>query len=263
VGELAAAYAARPPYPHVHLADFLEDTVARRIVAEFPDSRGGWLHYKHYNEWKLAITSRAEFPPFIGAVVDELNSPEFCAWLSVLTGIPGLLADPMLEGGGMHQTERGGYLNMHADFTMHHYQPRWRRRVNVILFLNEGWKPEWGGAIELWDHDMQRCVVRVPPLLNHALIFTLSEQSWHGYPEPIEPPPGVTRKSLALYYYTPEVDDSYVARATSYRPRPQDGSRVPFIWADNVLLAVYTRLKMRFRMSDSLASRILGKLRRS
>jgi hypothetical protein len=102
----------------------------------------------------------------------------------------------------------------------------------------------------------------VPPLLNHALIFTLTEHSWHGYPEPIEPPPGVNRKSLALYYYTLEPDETYVPKSTNYRPRPGDRARAPFIWADNKLLALYSRLKTRFRLSDSLASRILAKLGR-
>jgi hypothetical protein len=68
-------------------------------------------------------------------VADELNSPEFVEWLSELTGIPGLIADTDLEGGGLHQSGRGGFLNIHADFTMHHYHKHWRRRVNLILYL--------------------------------------------------------------------------------------------------------------------------------
>ena len=75
----------------------------------------------------------------MGAVVDELNSAAFVAWLSELTGIPDLIADPSLEGGGLHQSGTGGFLNVHADFTTHRHQKHWRRRVNVIVYLNPHW----------------------------------------------------------------------------------------------------------------------------
>jgi hypothetical protein len=184
------------------------------------------------------------------------------AWLSELTGIAGLEADRGLEGGGLHQTERGGFLNIHADFTHHHRRPGWRRRCNLILYLNEGWKDEWGGALEFWDAGMRGCVARHPPRLNHAVVFTTGPASYHGYPEPIRPPPAVTRKSLALYYYTPETDPAAAPRSTRYRARPGDGFRVVGVWLDNRLLALYSRLKRAFGLSDRPVSKLLGFLRR-
>jgi hypothetical protein len=67
------------------------------------------------------MPQRALFPPQLGEVTDELNSPEFVARLSELTGIPDPISDPGLEGGGLHQSGRGGFLNVHTDFSMHHY----------------------------------------------------------------------------------------------------------------------------------------------
>ena len=101
------------------------------------------------------------------------------------------MADPMLEGGGLHQSGPGGYLNVHTDFSMHHFHTHWHRRVNLILYLNPGWQEEWGGAIELWerkDGKMARCAAKYPPLLNHALIFTTDERSLHGFPDPLTCP---------------------------------------------------------------------------
>ena len=109
---------------------------------------------------KLGFTKRDAFPPALGRLVDELNSPEFVAWLCKLTGIDGLMADPILEGGGLHQSTRGGFLNVHTDFSTHHYHKNWRRRVNLILYLNPEWEEQWGGAIELWDTQMKNCVAK-------------------------------------------------------------------------------------------------------
>ncbi len=258
--DLARTYRANLPYPHIRLTEFLDGEVLRRVVAEFP--RPGdvsWIQYKHYNENKLGKNDRANFPPTIGKLIDELNSPEFVAWISELTGIPGLMPDPSLEGGGMHQTETGGFLNMHADFTHHHHHPTWRRRCNLILYLNDDWREEWGGALELWDRDMKRCVVKYPPFVNHAVIFSTTEESFHGYPDAITCPAGVTRKSLALYYYTLDGDSHAKPKATNYRARPGDGlRRGAFVWLDKKVLAAYSALKRTFGLSDSFASTLLG-----
>jgi hypothetical protein len=260
---LAAQYRDNLPFPHMRLTDFLEDGVIRRAAEEFPATGDAtWIQYKHYNENKLGKTDRATFPPMIGKVIDELNSPEFVAWLSRLTGIDGLMADPSLEGGGMHQTEAGGFLNMHTDFTHHHHRPGWRRRCNLILYLNDGWRDEWGGAIEFWDRDVKQCVAKYQPLLNNAVIFNTTDISYHGYPDPIAPPQDVTRKSLALYYYTLEADPPSAPRSTNYRARPGDGVRAVWIWLDKKALAVYSALKRKLGLSDAFVSKVLGWLSR-
>jgi len=185
------------------------------------------------------------------------------AWLSELTGIEGLVSDDTLEGGGLHQSPRGGFLNVHADFTMHHHHKNWRRRINLILYLNEGWQEEWGGSIELWDREMKRCEARVAPLLNHALIFNTDQHSFHGFPDRLSCPEGVSRKSLALYYYTPEVNVKTAGKSTNYRARPSDGRlEAALIWADKQAVNLYSRVKETFGLSDDLASRVLGLLSR-
>jgi hypothetical protein len=257
---LRAEYQRQPPFPHAHLSQFLEARVADRLIDEFVDPHHGpWVQYKHYNENHLGMFHRDAFPPVIRQVFDELNSPSFVAWLSELTGIPRLIADPSLEGGGLHLSEAGSFLHIHADFTRHHHHTNWRRRVNVIVYLNRSWQTEWGGAIELWDQAMQRPVVRIPPLFNHAIIFNTDERSYHGFPDPLTCPPGVMRRSLALYYYTADADVTANARSTNYRPRPGDGLRKSaLIWADRQLVDVYSRVKSTLHLSDDFASRALG-----
>jgi Rps23 Pro-64 3,4-dihydroxylase Tpa1-like proline 4-hydroxylase len=261
---LARQYRLNQPCPHVLIKDFLEPATALAMAAQFPRAASeAWTQYKHANENKLGMAKRQLFPPAIAAVTDALNSPEFVAWISELTGIPHLMADPMLEGGGLHQSGPGGYLNVHTDFSMHHFHANWRRRVNLILYLNPEWPEEWGGALELWEQKMARCAAKYPPLLNHALIFTTDERSLHGFPDPLTCPHGQSRKSLALYYYTVESDQKITGHSTDYFARPQDGwGKSAMIWLDKKAVDLYSRAKARFGFSDELASRVLGFLSR-
>ncbi len=261
---LALQYRNNSPCPHILLKDFLQPGIALTMAKEFPHpTTEAWTQYKHANENKLGMPKRELFPPTIRAVVDELNTPEFVAWVSQLTGIPNLIADPILEGGGLHQSGPGGYLNVHTDFSQHHFHTSWHRRVNLILYLNPDWQEQWGGSLELWERNMARCAVKYPPLLNYALVFTTDERSLHGFPDPLTCPEGQSRKSIALYYYTVEHDAKFSGHSTDYFARPQDGWwKSAMIWLDKKALDLYSRAKARFGFSDEFASKVLGFLSR-
>ena len=49
---------------------------------------------------------------------------------------------------------------------------------------------------------MSKAVVKILPIFNRMAIFSTTEISWHGHPDPLTCPPERSRKSLALYYYT-------------------------------------------------------------
>jgi hypothetical protein len=260
--ELAAVYRGAEPFPHVVLDDFLVPAAADRVLAEFPAvTDGEWIHYRHVNENKHGMTDREAAGPAAAAVMAELLSARFVGLLERLTGLPALLADPSLEGGGLQQSERGGFLNVHADFTVHPHRPDWRRRVNVLLYLNPNWDDAWGGQLELWDRSMSRCVRRVSPQHNRVVIFGTDETTFHGHPDPLACPERQTRKSVALYYFSAERVRP-VARSTEYRPRPGDGAQALFIHADTLALRAYDRIKRRFGFDDRVISRVLGALSR-
>ena len=256
---LAVQYRHAKPVPHIYLEGFIDIDAAKAASADFPPPHTAeWTHYQHQNENKHGMAKRQLFPSTIGKVSDALNSPEFLQWLSTLTGIPGLMADPSLEGGGLHQSGRGGFLNVHTDFSHHHYHTNWKRRVNLILYLNPDWNEAWGGALELWDNRMQGCVAKYIPALNSAVIFNTDENSYHGFPDPLQCPPDTSRKSLAFYYYTLDNHSRVASRSTNYRARPDDGPvKSVMIWLDKQAVNLYSRAKARFGFSDEFASRIL------
>jgi len=245
-------------FPHIVLDDFLDGELLRDAVTEFPALSGrDWIHYQHFNENKGGLNKRAAIPPKLLAVIDELNSPEFVSWLSELTGISELVPDPDLEGGGLHQIKTGGFLNIHADFTVHPHRRMWRRRVNVLVYLNEGWREEYGGHLELWTKDMKRYFKQVLPVFNRCVIFNTDRDSYHGHPKPLTCPEDTTRKSIALYYFTEE-KETPVKITTNYRARPDDGLKAVFIYLDKKILSLYNWLKGVLGINDDFVSRFLN-----
>lgn len=155
--------------------------------------------------------------PITNMVLEYMYSSEVLKFLQNLTGIEGLMGDPEYLGGGVHKINRGGKLDIHADFNIHFRSNLWRR-INVLIYLNKEWQSEWGGELELWEKDLSRCSVRIFPEFNRAAIFNITDDAFHGHPEPLNTPEGVSRYSLALYYYTKD------------RPEHEKAPFHPVIW---------------------------------
>ena len=253
---LKTEFATAHPYQHVVIDNFLPQNVFQQAMADFDVvSKEQWTGYLHVNERKFANSNPSTWGPTLQQIANELNSPEFVSLLEELTGIPNLLIDPAFEGGGLHQSLRGGFLNMHADFTVHPHQRQWKRRLNLLLYCNENWLPEYGGDLELWDSTMSHAEKVVQPLGNRVLIFATDPTSFHGHPDPLQCPDGVARRSMALYYFTYE--DKPNVRSTEYRARPNDGSKGILIYLDKMTLRIFDKAKRRLGISNSFANRIL------
>src|SRR3984885_6123668 len=255
--QLSRQYQSASPYPHIVLENFLDPEVLDDCIAEFNklNESDEWINYTHYNEKKKGLNKLDLLPVAIKGTINELNSPEFLQFLSTLTGIKDLQKDDFLEGGGIHQSTKGGYLNIHADFTVHPHHRNWQRRVNVLVYLNKNWQDEWGGKLELWDKQMKACEVKVPPVFNRCVIFNTDADSYHGHPEPMTCPEGVYRRSIALYYYS--IEDKPFRRATHYQARPGEGSKKIMVKIDNAMVAAYTEIKGRLGANDKIISKIL------
>jgi hypothetical protein len=261
LGADRGAYAAGAPFPHIVIDDVLTDAAFAAAVAEFPATNDPfWKGYLHVNETKYSNTAPDSWGPTLRGIAREFCSEEFVAYLEHLTGIEGLMADWSMDGGGLHQTLRGGHLNIHADFSTHHEHADWARRVNILLYLNEEWLPEWGGELELWDPEMTGKQATVTPKGNRMLVFTTSLDSFHGHPDALTCPPGMARRSMALYYFTQ--DEHAVRRSTNYRARPEDGLKRVAIAADRTALDVYDRLKRRLGLSDEKVQGVLERVNR-
>lgn len=201
------AYVNAEPFPNTYFDDFFNPDVLKKVLEEFPDlTKNPDYQYKDQNQVKLAANSEERFGEVTKEIMHFLNSEPFLNFLSALTGIENLIPDPYFLGGGYHQILPGGYLKVHVDFNKH---PRNKldRRLNVLVYLNEDWEEEYGGHFQLFDTSMKECKVKILPKFNRLALFTTSHISYHGHPDPLTCPPGRSRRSLAVYYYTNGRDD--------------------------------------------------------
>lgn len=218
---LDALHFTPQPYPHTVIDQLFEPEWAAAIAASFPTVDHRWHRRHHLHSDKHTFDRYGEMPSTIRKAIAALHGPRFMDLLAQVADVERLEPDWDLFGGGMHVTQPGGFLDVHADFQVHPTTGA-RRVLNLLAFFNPGWQASWGGYLELWTPDMQECAVSIAPLHNRAVLFATSATSFHGQPVPLTCPPGVVRKSLALYWYTPAPETAGLLRTTDYRPRPHE-----------------------------------------
>jgi hypothetical protein len=261
--DLSREYASAQPFPAIVMDDFLTAEAAETALTHFPGlEQPGWINYIRPNERKFGMRDPSTIPTPLQHILSELTSPRFVELVAAITRIPGLQVDDSYEGAGLHSCDRGGFLNIHSDFNIHPHRPTWRRRLNLLIYLNPDWQEPWGGHLEFWDPGMKRCARRIEPIFNRAALFQTDETTLHGHPDPFLCPPHATRKALVLYYFTVEAVPPPI-RSTNHRPRPTDGfGRRALINADKMALRVYDYSKRVLGFDDHWMSWFLGKLSR-
>ncbi len=216
----SSEYASADPFPNVVLDDVFEPGLLEDVLEEFDGmDRARWHHTERETERKSSTEDFRHFGPATRSLITQLNAAPFMDFLEHLTGIRGLVPDPHLRGGGLHEIRRDGELGVHADFNFYRRLGVYRR-LNLLLYLNTGWQEAWGGELELWDRGGTHCVKRIAPVFNRVVIFDTSNFSYHGHPRPLACPPDRARKSIALYYYTVEcpAEDDREPHTTIFLP---------------------------------------------
>lgn len=212
-------YNAAQPFPHIVLHDFLDEDVLDLCLREFPSAPDRSAGYQRSQEnLKFEFKPETLSPP-LRSLFYSFNSIPFVGFIENLTGIKGLIPDPHFAGAGFHQVSDGGHLDIHADFNFHAAMGL-ERRINVLIYLNRGWREEYGGCFEIWDQKMTRCCERVVPEFNTCVVFNTSSTSFHGNPARVNHPQQQPRRAIALYYYTATWDNQRRAHTTQFKVRP-------------------------------------------
>ena len=220
------------PFKHCIIDNFLNEEIYQIIYNTFPEKPDNNFHkYLNPIEVKYAIDDFKYIDNEIVNFFLALSSDKLINKFENLFNIEDLEYDPHLHGAGVHMHPRNGRLNMHLDYEKHPLMNK-QRRLNIIYYVNKEWKTEWNGDTQLWDQNMQNCIVKSYPEKNRAIIFETTELSWHGVPEKIMCPENIYRKTLAYYYISPMVNkrdnkktgansEGFRTKATFIK-RPQD-----------------------------------------
>lgn len=222
---LSGDYCFAEPFPHIVIDNFLPNDLIDKIYNNFPKEK--LKHDVVFDLGYAGLHKRQVMPidcnGFVRSVFGFFNSVSIIQFLESLTTIPALISDPHYMGGGFHETSKGGKLGIHADFRIND-KLHLNRRLNMIIYLNKDWKDEYGGHLELWDKEMKHKIHSIAPIYNRCVIFNTDADSFHGHPDPLTTPDGITRRSIALYYYTASkrIYEDSVAHSTMYKARATD-----------------------------------------
>ncbi len=193
------------PFRHVVIDSFFDRDYADVCAGGFPSpddpcwqrSEDADIEVKQRTDWK----SEFDVPEAVLPAIRILNSSIFLSAMSQVMNIPKVIPDPYFTGGGLNVTMRGGLLDVHVDGN-YHDATGLNRRLNALVYFNEGWEESWGGEFGIYNDAGEQCIKKVPPLFNRLVIFDSHDKSFHGLPDPVNFPVGVPRKSIILYYYT-------------------------------------------------------------
>jgi hypothetical protein len=214
------------PVPNFCIDNFLEESFANQVLSAYPSfeeaTKVGRSFSAVNEKGKVQVTDSSSFAEPIAELNRTLASPEFLELLSDVFEMPNLLADDELVGGGIHQTGSRGHLDVHVDFNYLESREL-HRRLNILIYFNKDWKPEYGGNIELWDKDVKHCIHSFSPIFNRCVVFETNQISYHGVTA-VKCPEGQARKSFAAYYYTREAPAHWDGQAhgTIFKARPNE-----------------------------------------
>jgi len=215
VAELRHRFQVAKPFGHVVLEGLFNECFLELIHEEFDLFRT--------DKWKSVVGQRENFVrstpgtrqgPATQLYFSLVNSGWFADFLEAVTGIEDLIPDPHLEGGGLHETRPGGKFGVHRDFTRH-FRNGLDNEMIFITYLNRNWDPAYHGDLQLWDRRTKKCVERIFPEFGRSLIMKQGAQAYHGHPAPLQAPEGMTRRSVASYYYSYRAKMAYEPRVTT------------------------------------------------
>lgn len=196
------------PFKYVEINNFLKDDILKDLVKDFPEFDVNSAKDEFGNKSKKhVVTDIYNISNNYKKFYDYISSNEFLGIISKITNIEDLIFDHTMFGGGTHNNLHGQKLDVHVDFNYDNFGNH--RRLNLLLYLNEGWEESWGGNLELHSNprDIDNDEIKkIIPTLNNCAIFETNEYSWHGF-EKINLPidkvnQNISRKCISIYLYT-------------------------------------------------------------
>ena len=248
------------PFPHMVIDNFFDKKFLNKIIKCYKIN-DNWINYSFVNNFKkFGLNDRSKMNHDLNLLFNNLASKKFVNKLIKITKIEKLFLDKDLDGGGLHQIFKNGYLNIHTDFASHTTKHNWKRVLNILIYANKSWKKKYNGNLELWNSTGKKKITEIFPKFNRCVIFLTNDISFHGHPKKLKCPSNLSRKSIAAYYFI-DKKKKLKLRPTNYIPRPSDSFKDKFlINFDKQLNNFYSILKRRKILNDKIITKILNNL---
>ncbi len=196
--ELRIKYLTNKPFPHLCLDAICDPEKINRLYSAIPildtKSRDYIFAANKFEKSNYKVLG-SDFLE----LHNDLHSERMNSFLTFIC-CEDVFVDPRNHGGGIHQGRENSFLDMHLDFNYHPLQKDWFRNLNLLLYLNKDWKPEYNGHLKLEDlRSGKKEELEVP--FNRLIIQQTRAFTLHGYDE-TNFPEGVYRTSIATYAYT-------------------------------------------------------------
>ena len=190
------------PFPLVIIDHFADEKKLAKVVSSFPIPGKNQINKSRdyiFAKNKYEKSNFRDISPDCNEIYQDLISPQFQKIIQAITKQE-VFIDREFHGGGIHQGGEGSFLDMHVDFNYHPLHANWFRNLNILLYLNKDWQPEYKGKLKL-KHTETGKTREVEPLFNRCVIMSTRDYTLHGY-DPIAFPPGQFRRSIATYAYS-------------------------------------------------------------
>jgi len=196
--KLRMDYLLAKPFPYLVIDNFCEPEKINSLYNKIPELNNKSRDYMFANN-KFEKSNYRELGSEFNELYTDLISGHMNEFLSFIANEE-VFVDPENHGGGLHQGKKNSFLDMHLDFNYHPLKKSWFRNMNLLLYLNKDWKPEYKGHLKLVDRRSgEEKELEVP--FNRMIIQQTRAFTLHGYDQ-THFPENHYRTSIATYAYT-------------------------------------------------------------
>lgn len=220
--QLKRDYYSAKPFPFLAIKNICDEEKLVKLYDQIPVLDNKSRDYMFAGN-KFEKSNYQILGPLFKELQEDLRSDEMNSFLSFLTN-KNTFVDRANHGGGLHQGRENSFLDMHLDYNYHPLNPNWWREMNLLLYLNKDWKPEYGGQLKLRDlRTDERSEVEVG--FNTLVIQQCGDYTLHGY-DYTNFPAGVFRTSIATYAFTEHSRQLYKPRTTDWIPEKENDGKI-------------------------------------
>jgi len=218
------------PYPFYYQDNILNTDFALELQKEILEiPKNDFDIYNNPFETKLTYRDKNNFPKLSNKLFEYLETPEFISKISKLCGYE-LLKDENRNFTQIHIFNNGDKLDIHLDAEVHPLTKDFKI-ITLGIYLSSNWHESYGCELEIWNGDSWKkpnykiydCIAKIIPIFNRLIIFTNTNNSWHGAPNITNGNENTKRIFFTISYLTPNLNKNKLYREKAlFIQRPID-----------------------------------------